>query len=381
MNKVILIGGDHHNGLGLARSFGINGIRPYGIIVKKGGKKSFAGISRYWAKTWVINDNSILLDLLIDKFSNEQEKPVIIPWSDSEAAYIDQNLNVLKKYFIVPSLNQSQGAIVNMMDKDRQIDFMKKYGLPMAKSWIIPLSGDYNITEISYPCICKPVSSYEGQKSDIKKCSDKEALSQYLSELSGKGYNRILVQQYIDFDKELEFVGSFSDNPSYIISENIRSWPAVGGTNSFFRIIDNDNVKQVCKNILNALRKEKYFGMFDIELFKVSDTIFVNEINWRNSGNSFICLCSGVHWAVDWYLDAIGQDTSNRKHNSDDTNVYCMNEATDPRHVVFEKLKLRDWFSDFRKTKGFALWDKKDLKPTFTQYIHLVKELINNKNK
>lgn len=33
MNKVILIGGSHHNGLGLVRSFGVNGIRPYGIIV------------------------------------------------------------------------------------------------------------------------------------------------------------------------------------------------------------------------------------------------------------------------------------------------------------------------------------------------------------
>lgn len=32
-NKVILIGGNHHNGLGLVRCFGINKIFPYGIIV------------------------------------------------------------------------------------------------------------------------------------------------------------------------------------------------------------------------------------------------------------------------------------------------------------------------------------------------------------
>ena len=48
MNKVILIGGDHHNGLGLARSFGINGIKPYGIIVTGRNKHSFISKSKYW---------------------------------------------------------------------------------------------------------------------------------------------------------------------------------------------------------------------------------------------------------------------------------------------------------------------------------------------
>lgn len=32
-NKVILIGSNHHNGLGLVRSFGIHGIRPYGVLL------------------------------------------------------------------------------------------------------------------------------------------------------------------------------------------------------------------------------------------------------------------------------------------------------------------------------------------------------------
>ena len=31
MNKVILIGGNHHNILGTARCFGINGFHPYGL--------------------------------------------------------------------------------------------------------------------------------------------------------------------------------------------------------------------------------------------------------------------------------------------------------------------------------------------------------------
>ena len=33
MNKVIIIGGDHYNALGLARVFGVNGVKPYGLLI------------------------------------------------------------------------------------------------------------------------------------------------------------------------------------------------------------------------------------------------------------------------------------------------------------------------------------------------------------
>lgn len=47
---VIIIGGNHHNPLGVVRSFGVNGIRPYGIIVTGQNKSSFVTKSRYWKK-------------------------------------------------------------------------------------------------------------------------------------------------------------------------------------------------------------------------------------------------------------------------------------------------------------------------------------------
>lgn len=375
MNKVILIGGDHHNGLGLARSFGLNGIEPFGLIISSN-NKSFIAKSKYWNKTWIFKNDSEAVEFLLSNFSEEEEKPVIIPWSDSAAAEIDLNFERLYRYFVVPNLGGKQGAIVEMMDKQNQIDFLKKYNLPMASSWTVALPYAGNGEEFIFPCICKPVSSYEGLKTDIRKIDGNEELRSYFAELTAKGYKRILVQEYIPFEKELVFDGSCDNAPSYIISENIREWPVVGGTNSYFKITNGKSVRTVCMVLLSALRKEKYFGLFDIELFQVGNRILINEINWRNSGNSFFSLGTGVHWAVCWYKNAIGQDTSQMKHTTTDEMQYAMNEATDLRHVIFGKLSFKTWLKEFKETQSYALWFRKDLKPTLYRYIYLAKELL-----
>lgn len=381
MNKIILIGGNHHNGLGLVRSFGVNGIKPLGIIIGNNKKNSFVTKSRYWEKTWLFSSEKEAISFLLGNFKQEIEKPVIIPWSDSAAAEIDNNLDALMPFFIVPSLGGIQGAIVKMMDKQRQIEFMDKYGLPMATSWTISLPYKEDGEDFIYPCICKPVSSYEGLKTDIIKCNNSQELITYLSKIHKKGYKRILVQEYIVFDRELVFDGSCGNDSGYIISQNVRNWPNVGGTNSFFQVINEDKINTVCNQLLKALRNEKFFGMFDIELFQVKDRVLVNEINWRNSGNSFFSLGTNVHYAVIWYLNAIGVDTSMMKHHTNDTSQYAMNESTDLRHVIFGNLSISNWFKDLKKTQSFALWYPKDLKPTFYQYLYLLKELVFHRHK
>lgn len=106
------------------------------------------------------------------------------------------------------------------------------------------------------------------------------------------------------------------------------------------------------------------------------DRILINEINWRNTGNSFFALGTGVHYAVTWYKNAIGHDTASMRHSTDDETQFAMNEATDFRHVVFKGLSPVRWFRDLKRTKSFALWYGKDLRPTFIRYVYLLKELV-----
>lgn len=289
-NKVILIGGSHHNGLGLVRSFGENGIRPYGIIVCPNQSDSFVTHSRYWEKVWVVQNEELAVEKIKQEFSGDKKKAVIIPWSDSIEFFIDQHLNELKRDFILPSINDKQGRISELMDKQKQIEFADKYDLPMARSKIVLLNNIILDETLKFPCIVKPVNSAEGSKLDIKKCLNKEELYSCFSKLKQRGYYRILVQEYINFDEELEFVGSCDNIPAWIISRNIREWPVIGGTNSFFQVINHPNVNRMVEILLDVFKKEKYTGMFDVELFRVGNKIFINEFNWRNTGNVFFVM-------------------------------------------------------------------------------------------
>ena len=378
MNKVILIGGNHHNGLGLVRSFGVNQISPYGIIVGDDAEKSFVRLSRYWTKTWAVKNEEEAIDLLLREFSDEKEKPVIIPWSDGAAEAIDENLDKLKDKYIVPSLGGKQGAIVELMDKQEQVEFAKKYDLPMAKSYVVDLDDIHLPDFMKYPCIVKPVVSAEGEKKDIRKCDTKEDTLGYLVELQKIGYHRFLIQEYISCDFEFEFCGSVNNfERAYTITKDTRIWPKIGGTNSFFESIVDDNIDETCNKLLDSLSYAGFSGCFDIEMFYSHGKILLNEINWRNTGNSFFALGSGVHYAVVWYCSVIGKEIPiNLQRRCVDNGICAMNEATDLRHVVYGDLPLSQWNKDRKRASSFALWFAPDLRPTFRQYGHLILELI-----
>ena len=375
MNDVVLVGGNHHNGLGLVRSFGRCGIKPYGVIIKNNGV-CFADKSKYWKKTWVIESEEDIPNFLLNNFA---DGTVIIPYSDRAISVIDQSLDVLKIKFILPSIALEQGQITKLQNKYMQIKLADKYGIPIANSQIVNLPYNENqCNNFIFPCILKPVMSSEGDKRDIVKCDNIDSL---LSELAGfyqKGYNRALVQEYIDYDYEFLFCGSCGNTPAYLIRRNIRNWPVVGGTASFGQCLVDTSISEVCEYILKALKNEGYNGLFDIEMFKMGDRILLNEINWRNTGACFFCKGTGVEFAVIWYLEMIGEQkkADSMKHFCKDSFLYQMNEATDLRHVFYGSLSFMEWIKDVKKCTSFALWYKYDMKPVVYQYFHLLCEMI-----
>lgn len=378
-NKVIIICDNHHNGLNIARSFGSQNIFPYGIIICKDIEECYINKSKYWKKTLIIDSYNQLIGTLVDNFADSELKPVVITCSDTAGEIIDLNYDKLKDFFILPSIGGKQGEIFRLMDKEYQVEFAQKYNIPTAKTWVLkPATYQNTVKNIIFPCIVKPVSSYEGIKADIKKCNNKDELNQYLKVIfNEKNYTRILVQEFLEFDYEIEFVGSYSARTnSYLISKTHRGWPIVGGTNSFFSIVDDKNINLMVERILAVFKEIKFNGLFDIEMFNINGDIYLNEINWRNTGNSFFSLGTDVHYAVVWYYAMIHKENTSLKRYCIDVNQFAMNEATDLRHCVFGKYSFLKWNADRAKTNSFALWYSKDLKPTFIRYVQLLKKLV-----
>ena len=168
MNEVIVVGGNHHNALGVIRSFGKNGIK-INLIVTNDTKYPFIVKSKYVKKYSIIKENEVEILDELSKYKNITPKPAIIPTSDYAEYVIDKNLDKLKKTFIVPSINNTQGEVIKYMDKFNQIDLCKKYKIDMAKSCVLVLNNELNLNiKLKYPYILKPIESINGKKTDIQ---------------------------------------------------------------------------------------------------------------------------------------------------------------------------------------------------------------------
>lgn len=374
MNKIIILGGAiYHNSLGLARSFGVNGIAPYGILVgdKKSKWRNPSALSKYWAKVWIVDDEEEALRLLLDEFAKEDEKPVLVPSSDGAALIIDQNYFLLSEHFIVPGIKGKQGEIAKLMDKFEQIKWARSLGLRIAEAEIIDFENLSNYRpELSFPIILKPVVSAEGQKQDIRKCADTVSLFQELEILKEKGYHRILAQEFVNKDYEIELWGAImvhSDSHPYLLSKHSREWPQTGGTVCYHEFITDSRLMKQAEDILSKIKGCGYVGNIDIELFMVNGSLMLNEVNFRNSGDIYACFTNKLYYSYYSYLDMIGKDVSEIDFSYNDITT-AMDENLDVRHLVFGHVSVKQWIMDWKRCSDFALFFKGDLMPAFAKY-------------
>ena len=124
-NKVIIIGNDHVNTLGVIRIFGENNIKPY-LIVVSATKRVAIVKSKYVEKYWICKNEHDAILTLCSHFLNEKDKPVVIPTSDSIALLLDKNYERLNNKFIIQSINNTGGMIEQYMEKYKQFELAKK---------------------------------------------------------------------------------------------------------------------------------------------------------------------------------------------------------------------------------------------------------------
>ncbi|MDO5456148.1 MAG: hypothetical protein Q4F25_04440 [Eubacteriales bacterium] len=383
-NKVILLGQSHYHGLNLARSFAAQGIRPYGIIIGQHSNR-FLEASKSWCKIYQAESDEAALKLLTEKFGAEKVKPVVIPWSDSILALLDRNLDWLEDRFILSSVVGKAGEISRLMDKKEQAAWAGELGLHTGPVCILSLPlQEEELGQIEegfrYPLFLKPVSSCEGRKEDMRRIESLQELRDYCAVLERNGFYRILVQEFMEITTEYDLMGYCSpDGFSYSVAEKLRVWPSGGGAACYGRIIDCRADREYFEDIIRKLARSGYCGPFDMDLFRVGEELFFNEINWRSSANVFAADMSGNHYPYWWYLSVTGQpdeDAGNEKEGGageEDRSLHkwyytgpCrwfMNEFRDFRHVVHRELSLNEWRRDVMRTEAFAFWDKDDTGP------------------
>jgi predicted ATP-grasp superfamily ATP-dependent carboligase len=379
-NVVYVVGGDHHNGLGLARIFGLNGVEVRSLVAGDC-KKSFLRKSKYVSESLVFPTEKNAYDYL-SKLPECDLKPFIIPYSDTSALELDKRLDEFKDRYYVPSINNTQGEIARLMDKQNQYAFAKSAGIRMAYTVTADIKAESHpeLDRMPFPCIIKPVISAEGHKRDIAICKDRDELLSVVNKYKEHGYYRALVQEYLTIDYEIDVFGCTLKQKPFICqipTHTIRSWLPKGGTNSFSRIITETKIVSGCKRIIEAVKNCGFYGLYDIELFVVHGEIILNEVNLRNSGDVYMGLAQKYYYPYAWYCDVLGEKI---KILPNPTRAdYTMTECADFRNVLTHHVGLSEWFRDYRKCKDYALRFKGDMGPALSRYAYYVKQFIKGK--
>ena len=197
-HKVIVIGADHHNTLGVVRSLGSKGVNsdviiiPYKKEIKKVKSKYINSIKSF------PDDGQIISELL----SMEScAKHVLLVTCDIASSLLDTNYNQLKDKFV---LFNSKGRLTDLMSKEAMCHLAMEVGLnvPQYSVWC---KGSDMPEDIEFPCITKAISSVDGGKSDTTICQSIDELHDFLK--NPDLCPRIQIERFIQKEIEFQFIG------------------------------------------------------------------------------------------------------------------------------------------------------------------------------
>lgn len=362
--KVLIVGGEHHNGLNLARNIGDYYFEIHCLLITEK-KYSYIERCKYIKSTQYYKNEKQAFKSILDR-REELLGAIILPYSDGAASELDRRLNEFLDDFIVPSIRKKEGRIVDYMNKEAQYNLAQSLKLKVADTYVLDL---YDTVKFTKECILKPISSVEGKKADITVCKNAQDLETTCKKLRESGYFNVLCQEYLKYDYEILIFGSlFSEVDKYVFAATkvLRTWPAVGGSGTLNESITEKSILKQCDRLVSQISKLGYCGLIDIECFWINGELYLNEINWRNSGGGYKADSSGFEYAKWWCCDV-----TQKKYDYigwiPRTNEISITGYRDIRNVRDKNISLLCWIRDFLRAQNHSLIHKHDMAPFWAE--------------
>ena len=184
---IIVVGGTHHNTLGIIRSLGMVGHTV--DLIHTGDAGGFVTKSRYVKKIIEIGNGHLLLPILKENYFSAQTKPIVITCTDSMTHELDAHYDELKDKMFFFNAGE-KNRITVYMDKYKQVQLASQIGMSTPFSIIY----DGRSKGIQYPCLIKHLKSISGGK-QIRICNSEAELTSALE--SFEKSHSLLIQQYL----------------------------------------------------------------------------------------------------------------------------------------------------------------------------------------
>lgn len=362
LHEVVVIGGLHHNTLGVIRSLGEAGLNPesiFVIIVNDGqnGKNLLSASKYVCMKNIAYVDSYDAIVPWLTQHANFEGYRVLICCADGAAEAVISAKEELQTKYKLPEASMN---IHELMEKSNQSRVAVECGLsiPKYRDYEIGQDIDWQI----FPCIIKPYKSVVGAgKADIRIVYSRDELMETIRTLQA---DKIQIQQYIDKEMEFQLIGcSLNKGSTIIIPGFTKILRQPKNTNTgyllYSPISDLDYDSQAVETFI---RKIGYSGLFSVEFIRGKDgKDYFLEINMRNDGNAYCVKTAGVNLPYIWaYYQCNGElpESPISVHKA----VYFIPDFNDLK-VAIKKVGLLKWIKEFCMAESHSIYNNKDMKP------------------
>lgn len=361
---IIIIGGSHHNTLGVVRALGQKGLKQNIYLILDGNSQSFVAVSRYLKKRniHIINGDSEITPKIHTILADTEVKikPVLIACGDRYIAELDRHYDELNKLVHLPHASHTQGVINKLLDKEQQAKAASNIGLMSPRHEVTTVNDIEK--PLTLPYIIKPIDSTKGSKNDIFICRTKEDIKRYRD--THNPQDMVRVEEYIDKILEFQLIGC--SLPQEIIIPgytNIIRQPENTNTGYLCYLPIDDGVVsfELISKVRAFIRKIGYYGLFSVEFIRDhNNQDYFLEINMRNDGNSYCVTTAGVNLPYLWvkyYPNPNMPISENLKLTKP---IYWMPEA-DIRNI--NKVGKIEWFHQWISSDSHGIANLQDPYP------------------
>ncbi len=353
--KVIIIGQGFTGRLSIARSVGQIGceVTIIALVAHKRDKKSLNtrrpvdSYSKYVKQVYYCykKDKETLFKILVNQCRDERQKPIIIPDNDFSAILIDQHLDELKEFFLLPHIHHEQGAVGKWMEKIKQKELARQMGMNVANAHIVEIRNrDYYLCSgIDFPCFVKPAVSAIGGKSGLKLCHNEQELLNHLDYLRRFENIDVLVEEFMDIEQEFAVLG-FSDGKEVIIPGKLEILK-LAHANHFGVAIqgrispvgDHEKLIETFKKYILSIG---FVGIFDIDYYKTRNQLYFGELNLRFGGSGYAYTKLGVNLPAMFVKYISGENYDHMPKRIESNAIY-----------LNERMLIDEWLNGFISKK------------------------------
>lgn len=359
VNKIVIVGFNHHNTLGIIRALGEAGYKDDLYLILHAPVNDFVSTSKYIRKDHfkrILNSDDVL-ESLFSLELDKRFKHIIISGSDRMTFILDQHYDELKERFYLPNAKKTQGEIGRLMDKEVQADIAINSGLNIPASLTVEKKYVMDVVWEKYPCIIKPIESVLGAKSDIAICKDREEL---IRSIGISSCDKFQIQEYINKKFEFQLIGVANNGIGYIPGYTTLIRQPMNTNTGYLKYQSISSLNADFTSINSFLKEIGYSGLFSMEFLRDADgKDYFMEINMRNDGNAYVVKTYGVNLPEMWVNFCLGRQVVLSTNIFKP--VYFMPGFTDARNM-FEVGIIKWWYQWF-SAESKAVYNRHDIMP------------------